>query len=121
MAGGDIKTEGGLAYTVGGLDDGRLANIEQMGSEKPQVASTARLNRDIANVFDRWLENEGRMGVKPLDVLEASMYGAVTIIGTILINLPHKRRLKVLHLMRDRMIDIFDAMGKVIEERNTKD
>ncbi|HXF89548.1 MAG TPA: hypothetical protein VNK48_14425 [Xanthobacteraceae bacterium] len=110
------KSVGGLTHTIGDIEEGHLNNIAQMASADPAAAATARLNRDLVNVIERWIENEAARGLDALAAMTAAMHGVTTVCGTILLNAPDAVHDEVAQAMREHLLRIFDAMLAAVGE-----
>ncbi len=108
-----MNSKKGIDFSVaGGVDEAHLVNIDRLKSANHGEASAARLNREIINVLDTWLETEDIDEDRLSDLIAAAMHGVLTICGTILIRLPPRNRKQMLKVMRKYLFQVFDDMGK---------
>lgn len=109
----------GLTFSNGDADIGRLHNIDQMGSSDPTQAATARLNRDLVNVIDAWLDNEGARRTETVAVITSAMHGVLTVCGTVLTNMPAESRKRAHAMMRRQLLSMFDSMGNAVQKQES--
>lgn len=111
-----MKITRGLTYSWGDVETGVAGNIDAMGHPDPEVRATARLNRDLVAVMDKWMANEQAMHTSPLDVLPGAMHGFITIFGTLLGNQPPHIKAKFVPVVRQHLLAMFDAMSEAISK-----
>lgn len=117
-----IKKHNGHTFSVGDPDEAILSNIDMMGSDDPVIAATARLNRDLVAVTDKWLADaferveDGQLDLT--DVLSSTMHGVTSVCGTILVNVPADKREMVYGIMKERIDAVLASMFACIQEES---
>ena len=111
------KTESGLSYSMGEMDETRMDLIDAKVDDDPRIRSTARLNQEIINAFDNWMHNQNHSEIDIIDMISVSMHGTTTILGTLLYSVPKEKRPFVIESIREMLISRFDEMSKIILDK----
>jgi len=96
--------------TITSVDDAIMKNTERMASDNSTTAATARLNRELVNTMDNWLNAEALRNSETIDVMLASFHGVNTVCGTIAMNLDMDSRKEFLTKAREHMSEMFEEM-----------
>ncbi|MEO1693899.1 MAG: hypothetical protein AAFR55_01515 [Pseudomonadota bacterium] len=106
----------GLAYGVGTAESSHADNIDGLSSPDPTVAATARLNRELINLIDKWTDAEASRGTDTASMVLASMHGVNSVCGTILLRLPRHERAKMHRQIRKVLLESYDAVGRAVQQ-----
>lgn len=97
-------------FHLGSIEDAHLENIKRMSDPNPEVRMTARYNRDIINLMDKWFKKDG---ARVPSMTLALVHAFTSAFGTVLLQVdenPQKRR-EAFDLMRGHFLEVFDSMG----------
>lgn len=86
-------------YTIGTIIEAQEKLIDKKASKDPQDARVARLNQELINAFDNFLDDEMVLNNLP-QCLSASVHGMITVLGTIAVNIRPEGRKELVDLVR---------------------
>ena len=98
------------------LDQCRMKIIDLMCDKDPQVAATARLTRDLLNVIESWYDDVEQRKIDLPTLMLCSMNGAMTLIGSVMMQAYPEKRAEVHRMLRSRLLERYDELGKQICE-----
>ncbi|MEO1222174.1 MAG: hypothetical protein AAFY42_12620 [Pseudomonadota bacterium] len=104
----------GLSYSAGDVADVHLSNVERLVSKDPEERAVAKLNQELINLLDRWMDTQDFDRLDGPTALQASAHAVTTVGGTILLNLPPDARQEAFKVMRTALLAQVDAMAKAV-------
>lgn len=92
-------------------------NIENMQDDGTVARPTGRLNQQLINVFEDWLQNEVDVhDTASPELIVASMNGLGTIVGTIMANLPKEARPEFAAMVRRITLEKLDKITEQLKD-----
>jgi AcrR family transcriptional regulator len=104
-----LKNTNKFRYLDGEFNTSHEAFFARLAPSASAERSAARLNRELIEATDRWLDREVARETKAADLSHAAMHGIGAVIGSVIISLPLHLRHAYAQQVREHMLKIFDA------------